>query len=166
MSTVVLLSIGVSIALALPVARRIAQGRFDPFEPIVVFALAWGVMFVVRPIAIVIRDDTEFYDVDIEPTLDDAVFLGLVGAVAFVVGYHAPFGPRILSRIPRPPDVEPTRRVLVASVIVGVLAVSTFVLYLLWAGGTSAIDIFFGGRGPSSTTSSATPPSGCGRSRS
>jgi len=147
-STVVLLSIGVLIALVLPVARRIAQGRFDPFEPTAIFALAWGVMFVVRPIAIVIRDDTAFYGVDIEPTLDEAVLLGLVGAVAFVIGYHAPFGARILSRIPRPPETEPTRRLLVASVVVGVLAVSTFVVYLLWAGGTSAIDIFFGGRSP------------------
>ena len=81
MSTVVILSIGVAIAVVLPIAWRVRQRRFDPFEPIVVFALAWGVMFVVRPIAIVVRDDTIFYGVDIGSTLDKAVLLGLVGAV-------------------------------------------------------------------------------------
>ena len=86
MSSVVLLSVGVFAALVLPVGWRAARGRFDPFEPILVFALAWGVMFVVRPIAIVIRDDTTFYGVDIEATLPKAVLLGLVGAVGFVTG--------------------------------------------------------------------------------
>ena len=83
MSTVVLLSIGVGIVLVLPIAWRVRQRRFDPFEPVVIFALAWGVMFVVRPIAIVVRDDTNFYGVDIGSTLDTSVLLGLVGAVAF-----------------------------------------------------------------------------------
>ena len=72
MSLVVLLSIGVGVVLTLPIAWRVREGRFDPFEPILVFVLFWGVVFVVRPIAIVIRDDTNFYGVDIGPTLDEA----------------------------------------------------------------------------------------------
>ena len=87
MTSVVVLSITVAIAVVLPIAWRVRQRRFDPFEPIVVFALAWGVMFVVRPIAIVVRDDTNFYGVDISRTLDEAVLLGLLGAVGFVAGH-------------------------------------------------------------------------------
>jgi oligosaccharide repeat unit polymerase len=148
MSTVVILSIGVAVAVVWPLALRIWQRRFDPFEPIVVFALAWGVMFVVRPIAIVLRDDTNFYGVDIGPTLDKAVLLGLVGAVAFVVGYEAPFGARLTRRVPRLPaaDLQPGALALAAAV--GVIAMIAFVGFLLWAGGPSAIGSFLDGRSP------------------
>ena len=74
-----------------------------------IFALAWGVMFVVRPLAIVIRDDTNFYGVDIGATLDEAVLFGLLGAVAFVVGYESPLGVRLAGRLPAPPDQVDTR---------------------------------------------------------
>src|ERR687891_2175911 len=104
MTTVVILSIGVAIAIALPIVSRALQRRFDPFEPIVIFGLAWGVMFVVRPIAIVIRDDTNFYGVDIGSTLDKSVLLGLVGAVGFVFGHEVTLGRRIAGRLPAPPQ--------------------------------------------------------------
>jgi len=144
-STVVILAVGVAAVLVLPLAWR-RRRRFDPFEPIFVFALAWGVMFVVRPIAMVIRDDMNFYGVDISPTLDKAVLLGLVGAVAFVVGYELPLGRVVALRLPRTIEVEPSTRVLVVAVVVGVLAMLTFVLFLLWAGGTAAIETFLAGR--------------------
>src|SRR5687768_14285866 len=108
MTTVVILSIGVAIAIALPIASRVLQRRFDPFEPIVVFALAWGVMFVVRPIAIVVRDDTNFYGVDIGSTLDNAVLLGLIGAVAFGVGYWLPLGRAVAVRLQTVPAGIPS----------------------------------------------------------
>jgi hypothetical protein len=37
---------GIFIVLATPVATRILQWRFDPFEPILIFAVAYTVMFV------------------------------------------------------------------------------------------------------------------------
>jgi hypothetical protein len=148
MTTVVILSLGVAIAVALPIAWRVRQHRFDPFEPIVVFALAWGVMFVVRPIAIVVRDDTIFYGIDIGPTLDEAVLLGLVGAVGFVVGYDAPLGARLASRIPRLPGADLKPGALVIAAVVGAIAMIAFVAFLLWAGGPSAIGTFLDGRSP------------------
>jgi len=148
MSTVVILSVGVAVALLLPIAARVRARRFDPFEPIVVFALAWGVMFVVRPIAMVVRDDTVFYGVDISSTLDAAVLLGLIGAVGFVAGYEMTFGARLAARAPRMFEVAPSGRMSAVAVLVGVLAMTTFALYLVWAGGADAIRTFFGGRGP------------------
>jgi hypothetical protein len=145
-SAVVILAVGVAAVLVLPLAWRVRRRRLDPFEPIVVFALAWGVMFVVRPIAMVIRDDMTFYGVDVSPTLDKSVLLGLVGAVAFVVGYELPLGRVVALRLPRTTEVEPSTRVLVVAVVVGVLAMLTFVLYLLWAGGAEAIETFLAGR--------------------
>jgi hypothetical protein len=146
MTTVVILSIGVAIAIALPIASRVLERRFDPFEPIVVFALAWGVMFVVRPIAIVVRDDTNFYGVDIGSTLDNAVLLGLVGAVAFVVGYETSLGRRLAARAPAPVNGVRVDAALAWAVVFAAAGVAAFALVLLPAGGVASIRTFFGGR--------------------
>ena len=146
MSAVVLLSVGVAAVVVLPVAWRIANRRFDPFEPIVVFALAWGAMFVVRPVAIVIRDDTNFYGVDIRATLDKAVLLGLVGAVAFVIGYETSLGPRVARRLPSPPGRIETRPALMWCFAASAAGIAALLLFLVPAGGFGAIETFFAGR--------------------
>jgi hypothetical protein len=156
MSTVVILAIGVAITVALPLVSR--RGRFDPFEPVAIFALAWGVMFVVRPIAIVIRDDTNFYGVDIGATLDEAVFLGLLGAVAFVVGYQRPLGARIARRLPPAPEQVDSRSALAWSVGAAATGVVALLLFLLPSGGVGAIGTFLGGRGAELDELLATSP--------
>ena len=147
MTTVVILSVGVAIAVGLPIAWRVRHRRFDPFEPIVVFALAWGVMFVVRPIAIVVRDDTNFYGVDIGPTLDDAVLLGLIGAVAFAAGYWLRFGKRLAARLPAAPAAPPSSSAaLLWSTVVASIGLVALALVILPAGGMDALETFLGGR--------------------
>jgi hypothetical protein len=141
----VLLAIGIAIVLALPIAWRVARGRFDPFEPIVLFALAWGVMFVVRPIAIVVRDDTNFYGVDIAPTLDKAVLLGLLGAVAFIAGYELVVS-TIAGRVPRAADAELSSPASWLAMIVGLLATFGLALFLWTSAGAPTLRIYFGGR--------------------
>jgi hypothetical protein len=49
MSPATILVGGTGIVLALPLVVRIVWRTFDPFEPIVIFSLAYGVMFVARP---------------------------------------------------------------------------------------------------------------------
>jgi hypothetical protein len=145
-STDAVLIIGVGVVLALPLAWRVVARRFDPFEPIVIFALAWGVMFVVRPAAILIRDDTNFYGVDIGSTLDRAMFLALLGAVAFVVGYESSLGARAASRLRSPPEDFSRARVVAGAVVVTALGVLTFVVLVIESGGLSALEILLGGR--------------------
>lgn len=151
MSLVVLLSIGVGVVLTLPIAWRVRAGRFDPFEPILVFVLFWGVVFVVRPIAIVVRDDTNFYGVDIGPTLDESVLLGLVGAVAFVAGYELRLGRRIAARTPDPANEVRSDIALLGAVLTSAAGVVAFGLVLLPGGGLDAIATFFDGRSPELT---------------
>lgn len=146
MSAVVILAVGVAIVLALPIAWRVAQRRFDPFEPILVFALAWGVMFVVRPLAIVIRDDTNFHGVDIGSTLDKAVLLALLGGVAFVIGNEAVVAKRLAARIPATTSRWTARRALVGSCIASGLGMASLAVFLLSIGGTSAVGTFLRGR--------------------
>ena len=146
MTSVVVLSIAVAIAVALPIAWRVRQRRFDPFEPIVVFALAWGVLFVVRPIAIVVRDDTNFYGVDIGPTLDDAVLLGLVGAIAFAVGYRLAFGKRLAARLPEVAQGTPSSAALAWSVVVACVGLALLALVIVPGEGLDGVQTFLGGR--------------------
>ena len=146
MSATAILIVGVGAVLALPLAARLSRRRFDPFEPIVIFALAWCVMFVVRPAAILIRHDTDFYGVDIGPTLDRAELLGLAGAVAFVVGHELSLGRRAAARLPTPPeDVAPGTALRAAFVATG-LGLVAFALFVASSGGFHTLDVFFHGR--------------------
>jgi hypothetical protein len=146
MSTIAILSAGVGVVLALPLTLRFLQRRFDPFEPIVIFVLAWGAMFVVRPLAIVIRDDRNFYGVDILPTLDLAVFLALLGAVAFVTGYELSWGRRLAQRVPGPPKPADLSAALAGTAVVALLGVVALGAVLLGSGAAHGIDVFLGGR--------------------
>jgi hypothetical protein len=141
-----ILIVGVGLVLALPLAARAAWRRFDPFEPIVIFVLAWGVMFVVRPAAILIRNDTDFYGVDIGPTLGRSVLLGLVGAVAFVVGYELRSGDRVATRIPAPREVFDASHALVGAYVTAGLGLLALALVLLPTEGLHGIHVFLAGR--------------------
>jgi hypothetical protein len=145
-SATAILIVGVGVILALPLALRVHARRFDPFEPIVIFALAWGVMFVVRPAAILIRGDTDFYKVDIGPMLDRAVLLGLLAAVAFVLGYEARLGSRVAERLRVPGDVFDSSAVLLGAFITAALGLLALALVLLPADGLHGIHIFLAGR--------------------
>ncbi len=146
MSATAVLVAGVAVVLLLPLAWRVVQRRFDPFEPILIFALAWGVMFVVRPAAILIRDDTNFYGVDIGSTLDKAVLLALLGAVAFVVGYEVSIGRRLARRLRPPPETFDSSAALLGAYAVAAAGMVALVSFLLSAGGVEAVETFFRGR--------------------
>jgi hypothetical protein len=146
LSTTAVLAAGVAVVVALPLAHRIARRRLDVFEPVVIFALAWGVMFAVRPIATVIRDDVSFYGVDIRPTLDNAVLLGLLGAVSFLIGYELQLGMRLARRLPRPSEREISSSTIAGAWIAGGLGMVALALFLLPADGWSAVGIFLRGR--------------------
>src|SRR5215212_5921914 len=63
--------------LLVPVVVRAVQGRFDPFEPMFIFVMAYGVMFVVRPAAMLVNNDMGFMiadrSVDLQATFRPAV---------------------------------------------------------------------------------------------
>ena len=105
-SVATLLVIAIAITIALPLVIRAVQGKFDPFEPIVFFVLSYGTMFVVRPAAMIGRDEYYFLFapyVDIRATFDEMLVLALLGALAFVLGYFLPLGRQLARRAPRPP---------------------------------------------------------------
>jgi hypothetical protein len=134
-----------AIVLALPIAWRVAQRRFDPFEPIVLFALAYGAMFVARPAAMLIEGQRIFWGLDVLPTLPRALLIALLGAVAFVVGYEVGGGRKLAARLPAARDVD-TRVAAVGALAVAGVGLAALLVFLPLSDPSESIRILFGGR--------------------
>jgi hypothetical protein len=143
---------GIGLVLVIPVTLRIAARRFDPFEPIVLFALAYGIMFVVRPAAMLVTDslahDGPRQTLDISGTFTEMLVVALVGGVAFVFGYALPAGERLARahRGPRPRlDVG---RLVVAALLTALAALLAFGIFLATSDGLETLrTIVQGGAG-------------------
>ena len=132
---------GIAAALAVPLARRIVRRRFDPFEPFFLFVLAYGVMFVVRPAAMLIDD--RFVFVSPDSTLDvsghfmEMLVLALVGAIAFGVGYELDLGGRLANvRRLRERPIE-DHRVIALALVFALIALSSLAAFVALDGSLS-----------------------------
>jgi hypothetical protein len=115
-SPAAILTLGLGIVLGLPLIHRIATRRLDPFEPIVLFAVAYGAMFVARPASMLARGDFVYFGVDMKSTFPRAVFLAFIGGVAFVCAYEIGGGRRLAALLPSPRPIA-TRVGLVGAVV-------------------------------------------------
>ena len=140
-----ILVVGTGIVLALPLAARAVWRSFDPFEPIVVFALAWGVMFVARPASMLAHHEHSYFGVDIQQTFPLALLLGLTGAVAFACGYGVRAGSALARALPRPREIT-TRAGIVGAAILLILSLVALVVMFWPAGGTRRFTILLGGQ--------------------
>ena len=133
-----------ALVLVLPLAWRAHRRRFDPFEPIVLFALAWGAMFVVRPTAMLVRDERWFWGLDVLPTLPRALLLAGVGATAFVAGYELLPVRRVAVRLPTPRPIDESIAVIaaLATCLVALVALAFF----LPPNALEALRVLLGGR--------------------
>lgn len=141
-----LLLVAIGAALAYPIARRLSQRRFDPFEPIVVFALAYGVMFFVRPLSNVLRGDYLYaisrQAIGIDGTFDEMLLLGAVGAIAFIVGYGWHVTDRIASNLHAPPQRLSEAQLLGVTLAFGALGLALFGMFVA----TSGFSLLLAGR--------------------
>jgi hypothetical protein len=134
--------------LAVPIGRRLLRYRFDPFEPIVLFGVAYGVMFVVRPAAMMathLAYDGPRSSTDVSATFTKMLVLALLGAAAFVAAYEAPFGGRLASGWRGLGDLA-APRVVVVALAIGLVAVASFVAFLVSSSGLSSLSLIFRGR--------------------
>jgi hypothetical protein len=136
-----LLSIGVLVVGAYPIARRIRERNFDIFEPIFGGALMLAVLFGLRPLATIAAGDFGYRGLDTSPEFTFVASLGLIGTVAFVVAYE--FVARrqnVLTAAPNKGDALPMNRT-VAYGYAGALAtlsLGLFALHLTRAGSLEA----------------------------
>ena len=120
--------------------------RFDPFEPIVLFALAYGAMFVARPAALLIEGERIFWGLDVLPTLPRALLIANLGAVSFVVGYETRAGTALAPRLPAARDVN-IRIAAIAALVVAWLGFAALLVFLPLSDPTRSLRVLFGGRG-------------------
>jgi len=139
--------------LALPLAVRFFQRRFDVFEPIVVFVVAWGTMFVVRGAAIILMEQYDYIrptrSIPIEETLWEALLLALVGGAAFVAAYMSPIGVRLARLAPAPPRRYRSRTVIFWALLATAFAGTVSIGFLVVAGsqiGVSGLLLLVQGR--------------------
>lgn len=139
------LTAGCAVVLLIPIATRIVRRRLDPFEPIVLFAIAWGVMFVVRPASTLVKNETRFWGVNIAETLPRALLLALVGAASFVFVYESRYGRRMARHLPAP-GVLDERAAAAAAIGFAALALIVLVILLPASDPRESARILLGGR--------------------
>jgi len=87
----VVLVCAIGATLLVPIVWRVRHGVFDPFEPLVIFAAAYAVMFVLRPMAMILAGDYSYEAplsvTDVGPGFRRMLILALLGTAGFVVGY-------------------------------------------------------------------------------
>lgn len=140
-----------TVIIPAPIVIRIAQRRWDPFEPIVPISVGLFFLFVLRPLAHLAYGDMLYRGFDITPGFNGALTIGLVGTVAVYAGYAATRGTAARRLRPLPDRWDPTTA---GAVSVGLLAVGLLLYagFALQAGGVSALGAFLQGRSPADAT--------------
>lgn len=136
-STGALLIGAIALMAVAPVVVRVAQRRWDPFEPLFVFSLVWVGMFVVRPLAMLHYNEFSYIwagGLPMRQAFDRMLLLALLSGIAFLVGYALPAGGRLARWLPGPPEGYRTATVVSLSVGAGLFGVLLFGLALLTSG--------------------------------
>lgn len=115
------------------------------FEPLVLANIALGVMFVGRPIADLLTQNTVHIGLDISTMFDLALVATLVAIVAFEVGYFSPFS-LCFRRIVRMGTAVNAARTLSATVGLVVIALTLFTIFLAKNGGIGTLVAMSAGR--------------------
>jgi hypothetical protein len=153
----VLLVGAIALVLLVPLARRLAARRFDPFDPFSLFVLAYGVMFVARPAAMLLDNSLVFVGplstLDVSGHFTQMLVIALVGVISFSAGYWAPGGKQLASlRGDRRSNLDDGRLVTFA-LLLALLGLLAFVGVVAFSGGLDRFTEVFksGGRGLTGT---------------
>jgi len=141
------LVVAIATVLLVPIARRVRRRTFDPFEPIVIFAVAYGVMFVVRPAAMLAKNALSYVGprttFDVSATFTEMLAIALLGAVSFILAYE--LIPRRREGHPRGvagPDLD-SRRVTLLAIGLAAVGITSFVGFLASADGLATLEAIF-----------------------
>jgi hypothetical protein len=142
----------IGLVTAAPIIIRIARRRFDPFEPIVFFSVAYGIMFVARPAYMLVTRHLT-YDgpriaTDVSPGFSRMLAVALLGAAAFTLAYELPLGRRLGIRRRTPGELTEPRVVFWAVVtgLLGLAGVVSFLAAIASSSGVSGLWLIVRGR--------------------
>ncbi len=86
-----------AIILAIPFALAFIKKNFDPFEPIYLWCILFGFLYLVKPAIQLIRGTSFRYGGNF---LNEALIIAITGLLAFYLGYYSKIGKKIASWIP------------------------------------------------------------------
>jgi hypothetical protein len=135
----------------LPIFVRVAQRKFDPFESIQIVAMAFIILYGIRPGAELIWNIKSFDDQWARAGFDGAALISAVGMLSVYLGYALVVGRRIADRTPSVPDKwDPYRSVRfgIWVLVVCVLLTAAFAATV----GPSTLFHFYLGRSSTSGT--------------
>jgi len=124
--------------------------RFDIFEPVYLFALSFGVLFVIRPAFDLLTSSSlpSFVGISARPTYSKALLFAVGGCASFYAGYYLSSAQRWGLSIPGLPDVWNVRRLVVFAMILLALSGILFGLFVLGNGGMPLLSSLLAGRNP------------------
>jgi O-antigen/teichoic acid export membrane protein len=144
----VLIALTAAVLVAGLVVKRSATGRLDIFEPLTLFVLAWGVMFVARPIAMLASHEFTILTYDISSGFTEMLVLALVGALAFVIAYLSGIGGKVASRLRPLPSLGAIDTAVSFAACLVLLGLGLFALFIKQAGGSAVlVNLLTGRRG-------------------
>jgi hypothetical protein len=114
-SNVALLLTGVAIVTIAPAVARY-RSEHTMLDPLIWGSLTLAVMFVVRPLALVLYQQTSYKGFDLTAQFDQVLVMATVGALAFAVGYRANVGRRFARIVPVVPDDSDDNSVILFAV--------------------------------------------------
>lgn len=122
------LTIALAIVAPLPIFVRVAQRRFDPFEPIQIMAVTFTILYAIRPIAELGFGIDSFIGRSTRGGFSGAALISIVSLLALYGGYAVTYGRRAAHRIkPLAPMWDTARSVRFAGWILLVAAFLTAV---------------------------------------
>jgi hypothetical protein len=134
-----ILLVSLSSLLIFPVLIRILQRRFDIFEPLPLACGALLVMFVGRPVADLLYDQTVHKGYDIMATFDQALFVAFLGCLAFLIGYAVPFGKTVGRKLPSLGSSWNSDLVIPYAIFLFVLGIGLYSMFILKSGGLDTL---------------------------
>jgi hypothetical protein len=141
------LLLAIAGVLLVPIAIRVSQRRFDLFEPLVAAAVAFGVMYVARPAALLLDDRPKtFKGYEITGQIGESLLIVLLATAAFQVGYALPVARRLAARLRPAPGQWAVDVTVVYCLGMVLLAATLFSLFLRQSGGISLLRHFLEGR--------------------
>lgn len=135
-----LLASGTLIITLTPLTIKFVHSKFDIFEPIVPASLMLALLFGVRPLAMIVTGNTDFYRWhDISEYFVEAVALGFVGSAFFLIGYATSFPKKTFIKTKRVRQKESPRRIScsivhILCIIAGFFSLLLFATYLSSSG--------------------------------
>lgn len=142
------LVMGAGAVCLIPGLVGLVRREHDVLEPRYLFALAFGVLFVIRPMLewSSVHGVPTIGGLDPTPTYLAAIFVAALGGISFYAGYYSPLGIGLAARLPKAPMVLDEGRVRIGVLGVTVTGIALYVAFLMTSGGLGSFAAVIAGR--------------------